>query len=362
MAKQPSVAPAALLRQEFRYLQNREALRTTWEVEELIFLQSLTGRAHEGHGSFHGRRFVDTTEDDIALALRMDPNGVREDRQRLIDEVRAYAQRAMQGEAPDRLLDEEEEPLIGIGFFRHMPVDPGDILRGLYLGGLRDRPETRLETERRYGERIGAGGMFYVDRDVMVRLGLDGDRLAHGSHADQIERYRREGLIVEEPPTADNLVCYQYIRYHPGPGASDDAAIVAGSLLFGGSVSAGVFLADVIDTIEKYVPPDQYGDQDWELAKEIEHGYPDLRLTMEDVYTLTHVARGSEDGAVVDSSLRHMLRIDRKVDQCAIEAHLLTAAGEPHAPLSLGHRKVPSGEFYTEVKRRVAEVRVKGVG
>jgi hypothetical protein len=319
-------------------------------------MQSLAGRAHEGHGSFHGRRFVDTAEDDVARALRLDPAAVRPDRQRLIDGISDYARAAMRGKAPSALLDEEGEPLLGIGFFRHMTVEPGDVLRGLYLGGMRDRPETRMETEQRYGERIGAGGMFYVDRDVMRRLRLDGEQLARGSHGDQIERYRKEGLIVDQPPRGDDSIIYQYIRFHTGPGASDDAAIVAGSLMFGGSVSAGVFLADAIDTLEKYVPPERFGDQDWELAKEIEQGYADLGIIMDDVYALTHVARGSEDGSVPDSSLRHMLRVDRKVDQCAIEAHLLTATGKPAAPLSLGHRKVPSEEFYAEVKRRVAGV------
>jgi hypothetical protein len=359
-----SIAPAPLLMQEWKYLQSREVLRTTWSVEEMIFLQSLASRAHEGHGSFHGRRFVDTAEDDVARALHLDPVAVRQARQRLIDEIGAYARRAMRGEAPagsrfepgTRLLNEAQEPLLGIGFFRHMPVEPGDILRGLYLGGLRDRPETRVATEQRYGDRIGAGGMFYVDREVMRRLGLNGERLAHGSHGREIDRYREEGLIVAQQPAGDTSVIYQYIRFHEGPGASDDAAIVAGSLLFGGSVSVGVFLADAIDTLEKYVPPEDESDQDWDLAKVIERGYPDLSLTMDDVYALTHVARGTEDGSVPDSSLRHMLRVDRKVDQCALEAHLLAAAGQPGAPVSLGHRKVPSDQFYTEVRRRVAAV------
>ena len=75
MPEHLSIAPASLLLQEWKYLQSREVLRTTWEVEELIFLQSLAGRAHEGHGSFHGRRFVDTAEDDVARALRLDPGG-----------------------------------------------------------------------------------------------------------------------------------------------------------------------------------------------------------------------------------------------------------------------------------------------
>jgi hypothetical protein len=354
-----SIAPAPLLLQEWKYLQSREVLRTTWDIEEMIFLQSLASRAHEGHGSFHGRRFVDTAEDDVARALHRDPVAVRRARQRLIDEIAAYARRVMRGETPAgaRLLNEAQEPLLGIGFFRHMPVEPGDVLRGLYLGGLRDRPETRVETEKRYRDRIGAGGMFYVDRQVMRRLGLNGERLAHGSHGQEIDRYRQEGLIVAQPPPGDTSVVYQYIRFHEGPGASDDAAIVAGSLLFGGSVSAGIFLADAIDTLEKYVPHEEEGDQDWDLAKEIEQGYSDLRLTMNDVYTLTHVARGAADGSVPDSSLRHMLRVDRKVDQCALEAHLLVAGGQPHAPLSLGHRKVPSDQFYAEVKRRVEAVR-----
>jgi hypothetical protein len=364
MTHHPSIAPAPLLLQEWRYLQSREVLQTTWHVEELIFLQSLASRAQEGHGSFHGRRFVDTAERDVAGALHLDPEGVRWERQQLIDEIAAYARRAMRGEAPagsrfepgTRLLNEQEEPLLGIGFFRHMPVDPADVLRGLYLGGLRDRPETRMETERQYGSAIGAGGMFYVDRSVMRRMGLDGDRLAHGSHEQQIERYRRGGLIVDQPPTPDNDVAYQYVRFREGPGASDDAAIVAGSLLFGGSVSVGVFLADAIDTLEKYVPDERYGDQDWELAKEIERGYRNLSLTMEDVYTLTYVARGSADGSVPDSSLRHLLRVDRKVDECALEAHLLAAAGQPYASLSLGHRKVPADQFYAEIRRRIKAV------
>src|SRR5438105_3090633 len=158
-----SIAPAPLLMQEWKYLQSREVLRTTWDVEEMIFLQSLASRAHQGHGSFHGRRFVDTAEDDVARALHLDPTAVRQSRQ---------------------------------------------------------------------------------------------------------------GLIVAQPPEGDHAVTYQYIRFHEGPGASDDAAIVAGSLLFGGSVSAGVFLADAIDTLEKYVPPEDQSDQDWDLAKEIERDYP----------------------------------------------------------------------------------------
>ena len=63
---------------------------------------------------------------------------------------------------------------------------------------------------------------------------------------------------------------------------------------------------------------------------------------------------------VPDSSLRHMLRVDRKVDQCPIEAHLLAATGKPYAPLHLAHEKIPNTGFYQEVERRVASLRPAG--
>src|SRR5947208_16068581 len=97
MSRHPSIAPAPLLLQEWKYLQSREVLRTTWDVEEMIFLQSLASRAHEGHGSFHGRRFVDTAEDDVARALQLDPVAVRQARQRFSQEIVAHARRALRG-------------------------------------------------------------------------------------------------------------------------------------------------------------------------------------------------------------------------------------------------------------------------
>jgi hypothetical protein len=343
-----------MLRQELRYLQSRETLRTRMDVEEMIFVQSLVGRAHEGHGGFRGRRYPDTAEDDVAAALRLEPDAVRADRQALLDSIRAYARRAIAGEAPAALLDEDGEPLLGIGTFRFMAVDPHDVLRGLYLGGLRDTPEARLETEKRFDVTIGTGKQYFVNTDTMRRMDLNGERLARQDHGPRIDEYRERGLIVDEPPRPDNAVSYMYVRHHRGPGASDDAAIVAGSLKWGGSVSAGIFLADAMDTLEKYVPIDCYSDQDAELARAIEREYAGLDVGWEDVCALTFIARGGERGGdLPDSSLRHMLRVDRATDQCAIESHLLAAAGQPRAPTALGHERFPSDEFYQEVERRV---------
>jgi len=56
-----------------------------------------------------------------------------------------------------------------------------------------------------------------------------------------------------------------------GPGQSDDAAIVASGLLYNVDVALGVFLADAIDTLEKYVSI--YRDQDNNLARYIKENY-----------------------------------------------------------------------------------------
>jgi hypothetical protein len=347
-----SVAPAELVRHELRILQGREILRTTLAVEEAIFIQSLVGRAHEGHGIF-GRPYVDTAEDNIAASLRLDPVVVRAERQDLIDDVAQFADRVIGGERPSHLVNEHGAPLLGFSCFRTLPVEPRGVLGGLYLGGMRDTQETRLEAERRFGVNIGTGKHYFVDTGVMRQMGLDGAQLAHGEHAGEIERFRRDGLIVEESPSHDNPVNYMYIRHHRGPGASDDAAIAVAGKRYGLSVAAGVFLADAIDTLEKYVPQDRYSDQDADLARAVRDRFSELPFGPEDALALTYLAIGGE--RVPDSSLRHLLRVDRVVDQCAIEGHLLYAAGLPYSDIGLAHEKIPASAFYREMDRRRAE-------
>jgi hypothetical protein len=143
----------------------------------------------------------------------------------------------------------------------------------LLLQGLQNIDSAFVQTVRGKG-LLNAIVIQHANKDAAWELCLqlkENGLLAKPTHGDkirfappliitkaQIEEFRAKGLIVDTPPTPDNSVSYMYIRYHRGSGASDDAAIVAGSLKWGGSVSAGVFLADAIDTLEKYVPPDRY--------------------------------------------------------------------------------------------------------
>lgn len=347
------VAPPELVRQDFRLLDARETLRTTWTNEELLLVQSVLGRAHEGHGAFRGRRFPNTTQDDVVRALRLDPMAVMGGRQALIDLVRSYARSARHRRAQQALVDDNGDPLLGISTLRFLPVDGADVLRGLYLGGLRDDPDVRAETERETGLRIGGGRSYHVDFDKMHAMDLTGDDLAHGEWGDRLDEFRAEGLIVDGRDADRRSVQYQYIRHKAGPGASDDAAIVGAGLIWGLGTALGVFLADAVDTLEKYVP--RYGDQDEAIARVIEREFDDLGVTAADVRRLTAVAAMPETAPlnVPDSSLRHLLSVDRHTDLCALEAHILEVQGTPAPAIGLGHERTPSHQFYEYMRSRV---------
>jgi len=356
-AQRPHVSPSDLIREDFQRMLYTMRLRTTEQATENILMQSCEGHAQMGHGAFAGRRFPNTEMEDIVAALGRNPHVVAEQRQTLIDEVHDWACQAIDGKAPKTLVNEEGDGLVGCGLLRHIEVNPQDVLRGLYLGGLRDDSELRKETERRTGIQIGGGQCRFIDIEVMQQMGLDGDQLARAAHGAKIEAYRREGLIVEDPgPTGRNdRVRYMYIRDRLGGGASDDAAIVMTGKLYNLSVALGVFLADAIDTLEKFVV--NYADQDNDLARHIERGFPDLNLTIEDVYRLIwlNAVPLEQRDHVPDSSLRHMMEIDRVTDQNALESHLAYIAGHSYSPLLLASEDVPNKEFYEWVEERMKE-------
>lgn len=348
----PLVAPDEIVRRDFAQMEAEETLRCSWDVEELILMQSIEGHAHEGHGAFKGRKFPNTTMDSIARSLHRNPVQVRQSRMELIDQINHFVDAAIAGEPADIVMP-DGKPILTIGTLRYIPVEPGDVLRGLYMGGLRDDPDVRAEVERRTGWVIGGGRGYLVNMRVMRNMGLDGYKLAKEAHQDELEKFRQCGLIVDASQYGQPDVDYLYIRHRIGPGASDDAAIVVAGLAWNLSVAIGVFLADAVDTLEKYIPT--YGDWDGKIARRIEADWPKLGIGMEEVYALTFLSSVplEQYSDVPDSSLRYMLQLDRHSDQCALESHLLHVMGRKAASIRLGHDGIPSSQFYEYVAQRM---------
>jgi len=347
------IAPYDLIARDFRALDSAEMLRTTWDVERLILMQSVQGHAHEGHALFSGTKYPNTTIDDISRALRLDAAWVRDARQRLIDEIETYVDRVLDGEQSPPLESEDGEGLLGSTMFRGLEVLGRDVLRGLYLGGLRDDPKVRFEMEAKYNINIGGGKCYLINTGIMEDLDLDGDILAHGSHEDMLDYYIECGLISGEEGPDGNGVEYMYVRYRRGLGASDDAAIVAAGMLYGLGVAVGVFLADAIDTLEKHVPV--FSDRDGNLAKRIKTSFPHLDISDSEVRHLAFLSATPERSKVdvPDSSLRHLLLVDRKHDLTAVESHLLFVEGKRCPQIRIGHDEVPNSEFYEYLADRM---------
>lgn len=353
----PYTSPFELIREDFQRMVFTMRLRTTEEAADNILMQSCEGHAQMGHGAFAGRRFPNTEMEDIVNALGRNPMVVAEQRQALIDEVCEWVDLALEGTPRHTLVNEVGDGLIGCGLLRHFEVNPEEVLRGLYLGGQRDDSARRAEAEREFGITIGGGRLHFVDTEVMERMNYTGDQLAQSAHEGEIEDFRAAGLIVDDPGpgSRNDRIRYMYIRDRVGGGASDDAAIIAAGKLYGFSTALGVFLADAVDTLEKFVV--DYRDQDDELAKRIEQQFPKLNLTQREVYQLIwlNAVPPEHKDDVPDSSLRQMLQIDQEADQNALESHLAYVAGHPFSPMTLGHQDIPNTAFYEWFEGRLRE-------
>lgn len=352
------IAPAELIRKDFELIRSHEKLIASNEVADMIFVQSIEGRAHNGAGVFNKRAYVNTNIDDIVKALKRDPAKTKAYRQGLIDEIVNYVKTTMHGEKLDRLVNHKGEPFLGIEMFRERRVNPRDILRGIFLGGLRDNIDVRKETEARYQVKIGGGKLYFVNANVMTAMGMDGEHLAHDPHEHEIEEFRKSGLIMDEyDPEMGDLVRHFYIRHRVGPGQSDDAAIVMAGILYNIDVALGMFLADAIDTLEKYAT--EFKDQDQELAYFIGRAYKELTLTMDDAYEMCYLAAipEAEEELVPDSSLRYLLTTENPYRVSAFESHLTFAEGKPVPPIPVGYKQIPNTQLYSYIKRRLLNVR-----
>ena len=350
------IAPKELMWKDFRRLQKEEELLTDPAVEDLLFMQTIEGHSHNGDGAFKGAKFVDTTINDIVEALARDTFIIRSERQMLIDEIYEFAERVVEGEHLTHLVNKRNEPLMRCPLFLDWEVNPHEVLKGLYLGGLMDDFDTRKKVNDRFKVNMGGGKPYLVDLRVMEKMGLDGEILSHGDHEDKLEEYRRKGLILS-PFNADFLrhsdIRFQYIRHKKGLGVSDDAAVVGGALLYNISVGLGAYLADAIDTLDKFSL--KFYEQDEALSRIIKRGFKELNISDEEVYGFIYliaIPEGMED-KVPDSSQRYFLQMEKNSGIITLESHYRFVKGLPYPEFKISYERVLNKDFYAYIKERV---------
>lgn len=343
-----------LIREDYNRLVKKETLNTTAEIERLILLQSIEGHAHNGHGAFRQRRLVDITTSDVVKALGLDRKAIRGKRQVLIDDIFRWAELALSGKQPDELVNGEGKPLLGVPQFSENKVNGPDVLKGLYIGGLRDDSDVRKMVEEKYGVNIGGGTCYLVDVKVMKKMGFDAEKLAHSANAENIADFRKNGLIVDIPDNEvdEDEVHYLYIRDRLGKGHSDDMTMVAAGVLYGRDVALGVWLADAIDTLEKFST--KYSDQDGDVSR-LSKGCSEYDASWDEALErVTLLAVNPENGEdVPDSSLRYFLLIDKDTGRCGLLSHLDFIDGLPTIPMLLSHSRIKNTDFYKYVRTKM---------
>jgi hypothetical protein len=354
MSRKPRIAPPDLIARDFREMDGRTILGATWTMERALLEIAVASHAHAGHGAFQGRKYVDTTEDHVARAVGLDARAEKEQRQRWITEVRQYAEAALRGDAPEYAVTPDGMPLFGIGLFRWIEVQPRDVLVGLVLGGLRDNPVWRRRAQEEYNIPIGYGEAHPVNVAQMAEAGLNSAELANHGHEDRLGELVNEGIILPKETPLGGDVQSVYVRYQEGPGASDDAAVLFAGKLYGIGAAVGCYLADAIDTLEKYTPV--YSDQDDEIAEMIRRTAPDLGVTDAMIVQLTYLASTPPDKlhTLPDSTMRHFLERDLSVDQSILESHFLWLTGRPWKPMRMGHHPLmDNDELYRYIDDRL---------
>ncbi len=351
------IATRRLIWEDFKRM-HKEDLLTEAEIEDLLFMQTIEGHSHNGDGAFRGQKFVDTTMNDITEALNRDIFVVRSARQLIIDEIYEYAERVIDGEKLNHLVNKRGEPLMRCPLFLEWEVNPEDVLRGLYLGGLMDDFSVRKNVNEKFHVNMGGGKPYLIDFRVMERMRLNGEILAHGEHEDKLDEYKKRGLILD--PTNVNYlrhsdIRFQYIRHRKGLGVSDDAAMVVGGLLYNLSVGLGAYLADAIDTLDKFSM--KFIEQDDRLAHIIKKEFKQLNISEEDALSFIYLVAIPEDmsGKVPDCSQRYFLQIDKETNITALESHYRFLTGKPYPYFKISYERVMNEEFYKYIKKRIAD-------
>lgn len=339
-------APAHLIRLDYEAMFERFSLRTSYEAEKLILMQSVPGHASEGHGLFGGTglRYVNTTMDDIVLALKQKPTEIKEKRQKIVDDIIYFIDKAIEGKL-EYLVNKEGKPLLGMEMFTDMKIkDDKTFLIGSYLASVMDNYEIwRKKIAQKYGLEIGGGKCCAINMKKMILHGEDFDTLSQEEHDEEKFKYLRNLGIISKKKRRKSTKEWQngYVRQKKGRGVSDDAALLMSGLLYPGkdpcSAALGVYVVDLIDTLDKYIPYIDEGGVDETAGPRIKSS-GQISLNEDEIIKVVHLFAIVPRKKMPDCSQRYFLEIDQDVDQTALESHLKYLQGKPYKEMKIGSR------------------------
>jgi len=327
-----------LVKEDYNDMLSNVNVDVSYEVKRLLLLQSVAGHAMQGHGKFRDRHrktqylFPETTVEDVVDALSMSAYDVKEERQGLIDESTDMVARIMGGERVSTYTNRHGDALFRIGMLNYMPIqDPAAFLIGIYLGSRMDNYLTwRKGAEERYGLNIGGGECVGINRAKASERGLSIQDFAIREHTmDDAKWLLDSGMVCKDTVATPDMV-HGYLRYAKGKGTSDDLAVILAGKLYGKDAALGVFIADAVDTWDKYTPYIHEAGQDEQLGDRISANVDIIRRSMpqfnlphdEDVFKFIYTIAEENYTNMISESQRYFLQFGKKTKITPIMSHL----------------------------------------
>ncbi|MDI6738215.1 MAG: hypothetical protein QME12_06930 [Nanoarchaeota archaeon] len=364
-------------RTRFKDLANRDfynlckniRLGTNQDIAELLFMQTVEGHAHEGHGAFRKKkRFSEITVEDVVYVLGYDTEEIKQERQELIDEMKDFACRLIRGEEVKNYANKNRQPLFGAEFLEDMEInDSAAVLKGIYLGSKMDRyTGWRQKAEEIYCLSIGGGECIGVNRKLARQRGITFKSIAKMPHTDEeIKEMIQEGILCSDVESSPEIVS-SYVRKAKGKGTSDDLAVLLAGREFGFDAAIGLWLTDAIDTWDKYVPFIFKSGQDEQLGEKIEKSQEKIRQHIkgfklpsdDEVHKFISVIAEVNYTGMISSSQRYFLQIDPNSGMSAIESHMEYIKGNKVPEVHLGYfsNKLTNHEMYAQFEAKYSQV------
>lgn len=375
----------------YNYLMNSVPLAS--RVPELLFIQSMQGRAMHGHWTkeilshlTENRIYPNTTIEDVIVALDMDVYDIQSQRQAIIDDISTYIDRAFDHvqsrrfgsvatRPANKLQNQNREPLGGIKLFDGTLIeDPLNVLVGAYLGGCLDCAEWRSKTEDAFGIKMHKGISRAVNMQALRENGLTLNILASlgtESFPDMVEggdwtleKLGRRGILSNnEYESYRNGFVNGYVELQKGFGVSDDAAFLAVCLEYGIEAGFGFLIMDAVDTWDKSTPRIRRDGYDEQIGQGVKRRFEKLfgnssfPVTDDDVKNIIYLAATNKENYNVypSCSQRRFVQIDANHDLCPIESHVMWVRHVKHgtappASTNIAFKQVPSHLFYDAFK------------
>ena len=344
------------------------------EVIPLLLPQSVAGRAQNGHGMFideSGRPllFRDASIDHAVTAIGSGELGIRDidirhKRQAVLTRLSSLMDTIAQNEN-FRFPDNHHDQLnpLGISFLFNLEIDSMEFIKGFIMSGLMDNFEYREKAVELFkvnlrGEPLFLGGgiNMIVDSVKFQQVGLTEDAVSDNVLKDEeIEHLRELGVIrgIADPGPAQTQANV-YFRRAIGPGVSDDAAMIFLGKTYGVSAMAGAFLADAVDTYDKYVYNYAECGTDEDIAFRLKKQLGDkVSIDDKEIMRLIYFsAKSNYPSTEVSSSHRRLIQVEPGAKWTTFENHVAYVQGQKYYTIPLGYNRYDSDKFYGEISER----------